>query len=75
MYRLCWYDESSKMSGRGKFVFKSAEKVETIAMGSGLVSLSQKRSEPCIRYWVDSEDEPDDRDPAEIVQDAAARSA
>lgn len=73
MFRLSWYDETSKMSGRGKFIFRTAEKIETIAMGSGLVPLGARRSEPCIRYWIDSEENPDDRDPAEIVEEAAAK--
>lgn len=70
MFRLAWYDETSKLSGRGQFVFRDIEKVETIAMESGLVELSAKRSEPCIRYWIDSEENPDERDPAEIVRSA-----
>lgn len=74
-YRLAWYDESSGLSSRGKFMFRSREKVETIALESGLTELSARKTEPCVRFWVESDDEPDERSPKEIAQEAARKQA
>ncbi len=74
-YRLAWYDESSKLSSRGNFMFESKDKVQTIALESGLVSLTDRRTEPCVRYWIESDEEPDERSPKEIALEAATKRA
>ena len=74
-YRLAWYDEASGLSSRGNFMFTSSEKVMTIALESGLTELGARRSEPCVRFWVEADDEPNDRSPKEIAEEAARRRA